>query len=333
MESEMETNTIDKEMNETTPIVAFGYDADQDASSSPLTTLARTSVGPPSLSGQENDLEISSSVPQTTDELLHLNDNDVLCGRGSVINKHSGNRRFRRMIAANKADYASCEKNSHKYFLALSIVLAIERQGGRFVKRRDEMVEDSCLIVLTRKDAVAKTAQALRDQLHRGGSGNSHPCSRPSSTSPNITVKKQGKTDKDSTEGMEVDDGVRKINAQSCSDDGSSSTDRSSNDSSASSHSKEMDCDIGFSSTTFAMIAPQMFRRQEINATYAQPFPSSVERNHPTSMRDASSIQNYDGVVGLPSMAPGHEQLWIPEELEALIHSDPNIALALHSLE
>lgn len=335
----MEISIVDKKLHEATPIAASENDGHSSEDGLTMrTNRVRTSL----LSGPKNDDEISSSVAQMADDHLNLNDNDVLCGRGRVIHKHPGNRRFRRLISANKADYARCEKNSHKYFLALSIVLAIERQGGRFVKWSDERNENSCLILISRKDAIAKTAQALRDQLNRGGGGCSNrPRGRSSnSTSPIVATKQlKSRIDPDS-EGMDIDDdGVQKINAQSpYSEDGSreeSSSDGSSNDSSASYHSNDMDCDTGYSSPTLAMMALSMNPCTNMNAPISeQPFPASgMVAHHPTSTSNTTSNPGHDGFVGFPSTAPGHEKLWIPEELEALVHSDPNVARALTSLE
>ena len=321
----MQFYTSDKDPNVATPTVGIEN------------PLSKTT--PWSSAQHDEDEEISSSAPHKADDLLHLTDNDVLCGRGSAINKHTGNRRFRRLISANKADYASCEKNSHKNFLALSIVLAIERQGGRFVKRSDERIEDSSLILLSRKDAIAKTAQALRDQLHRGGRGSSNhsPCPRSSSRSPVVAAKKQNKVNQES-EALDDDSDVQKIHMESYSDDGSreeSSSDYSSNDSSASHHSNDMDCDTGFSAPMFAMMAPwPMFPFTNINSLRPQPSPpSSMMGFYPTSMRPTSSYPGNNAVdARWPSRPLGHETLWIPEELEALVHDDPNVAWALTSL-
>jgi hypothetical protein len=328
LESEMEVYSVDKKPNESAPNVGLGTQHSSYVNSTP-----RASPLP------KINSTLSVSVPQTPDNHLHLSDNDVLCGRGSVIHKHTGNRRFRRLISANKADYANCDKNSHKYFLALSIVLAIERQGGRFVKRSDERIEDSCLIILSRKDAVAKTAQALRDQLHRGGGGgDDRPRRRSKSTSPIVAAKKQSNADQDSV-GMDYDGGGGgKINAESNSDDGSreeSSSDCSSNDSSTSNHSNDMDCDTGFSPPMFAMMAPPtMLPITNTYPIYPQPFPlSSMVGHYPTSMQDTNSNSDQSRGLGFHSTAPARERLWIPAELEALVHEDPNVAWALSSLE
>ena len=91
-----------------------------------------------------------------------VRDNDVLCGRGIPFHQHIGNIRWRRIIAANRDGYFQCKSNSHKLLIALSIVLAIERIGGRFIRRLDRNMTYSLLIKINRKHAVRKTMQALR---------------------------------------------------------------------------------------------------------------------------------------------------------------------------
>ena len=101
-----------------------------------------------------------------------VRDNDVLCGRGIPFHQHIGNIRWRRIIAANRDGYFQCKSNSHKLLIALSIVLAIERTGGRFIRRLDRNMTYSLLIKINRKHAVRKTMQALREQPRRKvGSG------------------------------------------------------------------------------------------------------------------------------------------------------------------
>ena len=70
---------------------------------------------------------------------------------------------FRRIVNENKDIYHKCEKKSHRFFLAVSIIAAVERKGGRFLKKHDEKGEGNW-IKISRKDAIAKTNQALREQ-------------------------------------------------------------------------------------------------------------------------------------------------------------------------
>jgi len=89
-----------------------------------------------------------------------VKDNDILSGRGGLANKHPGNQMFRRIVNENKVLYQNCQKKTHKHFLAVSIIAAMERQGGRFLKRHG----NDGWVRATRKEAFQKTSQALREQ-------------------------------------------------------------------------------------------------------------------------------------------------------------------------
>lgn len=60
--------------------------------------------------------------------------NDVLSGRGGGTNQHAGNRYFRSLIDENREKYLRAKKND-KPFISLSIVDAIRRRNGRFLKK------------------------------------------------------------------------------------------------------------------------------------------------------------------------------------------------------
>jgi hypothetical protein len=108
--------------------------------------------------------EVDLTLRTTSNSEIELRDEDVLSGRGGLSNKHPGNHVYRRIVSQNKETYQKCEKKLHKFFLAISIIAAVERVGGRFL-RRDESAER--WIELPRSDAISKTAQALREQEGR----------------------------------------------------------------------------------------------------------------------------------------------------------------------
>lgn len=87
--------------------------------------------------------------------------NDVLSGRGGLINKHSGNISFRRLIERNKSIYHTCQKE-FKPLLAKSIVLALYQSSppGRFLVK-DEA--SGLWYNIGERKAIAKTRQALRE--------------------------------------------------------------------------------------------------------------------------------------------------------------------------
>lgn len=87
-----------------------------------------------------------------------LKDCDVVCGRGGLANKHSGNILLRRICCENKKLYQASNNPTHKQCLILSIVMAIQQNGGRFVVRTKAGWEE-----IADKKAKEKTAQLLRE--------------------------------------------------------------------------------------------------------------------------------------------------------------------------
>jgi len=86
---------------------------------------------------------------------------DVLLGRGSVIQNHLGNRKFRSLISRYSLDY-TCAKKNDKQFIAMQIIREVRLSFpvGRFLKRDPTgnhwyEVDD--------QEATTKTLQALRD--------------------------------------------------------------------------------------------------------------------------------------------------------------------------
>lgn len=101
---------------------------------------------------------------------------DVLCGRGGSTNIHPGNVKFRNLVDSNKTEYLAGNKQT-KQRISLSIVKAIRKEGGRFLKqwKDDKWYEVG--------DAAAreKASQALRQKggyerkrLAEGESSNRH---------------------------------------------------------------------------------------------------------------------------------------------------------------
>eukprot|EP00529_Nitzschia_sp_RCC80_P021171 CAMPEP_0113445390 /NCGR_PEP_ID=MMETSP0014_2-20120614/3161_1 /TAXON_ID=2857 /ORGANISM="Nitzschia sp." /LENGTH=414 /DNA_ID=CAMNT_0000336439 /DNA_START=187 /DNA_END=1431 /DNA_ORIENTATION=- /assembly_acc=CAM_ASM_000159 len=102
-----------------------------------------------------------------------IHDQDVVFGRGGFSYSHKGNRLFRRLVSHNHELYHSTNNSYHRQAVATSIVRAIHRTGGRFVKKdsggkngdkgggRDS--SSSFWVSVSDKDACLKTCQALRD--------------------------------------------------------------------------------------------------------------------------------------------------------------------------
>lgn len=90
---------------------------------------------------------------------------DVLCQRGKECYEHSGNRRFRMLIAAHLGQYIASTNRREKTRLVSNIVRivyarAAKSSGGGFVKR-DLLARR--WIKLSEKQAHEKVSQALRD--------------------------------------------------------------------------------------------------------------------------------------------------------------------------
>lgn len=93
---------------------------------------------------------------------------DILCGRGGSSNPHSGNCNFRRLIAANRAQYSSLTKKQ-KIQLARRIVDRIHGSGGRFLAKD---TASGCWYDVGVSRSVEKTSQALREKgTDSGGPG------------------------------------------------------------------------------------------------------------------------------------------------------------------
>lgn len=101
-----------------------------------------------------------SKTPVALD-MSHVNNNDVLCGRGGGTNSQVGNRRFRQLVQDHQPQYLTARRKE-KPMIARKIVRIIRQRGGRFMKR-DDATEH--LFEVGDNKAEAKTSQALREGL------------------------------------------------------------------------------------------------------------------------------------------------------------------------
>jgi len=123
---------------------------------------AETFVTPGSTQAAMKDLLSPSDANKPSDvPIPHPTTHDVLFGRGGMTNGHTGNRRFRDIIALHRPDYVRATKMD-KPNVARKIVRAI-RQGnppGRFLRKgADNMWRD-----VGDKIAAEKTSQGLRER-------------------------------------------------------------------------------------------------------------------------------------------------------------------------
>ena len=88
-------------------------------------------------------------------------DHFVLCGRGEKTNRWPGNKAFRRVVEANRAQYHAGPRRN-KTLIARSIVEAVQNQNppGLFV-RKD--TDSGLWVDIGKKEAIKKTSQALRE--------------------------------------------------------------------------------------------------------------------------------------------------------------------------
>ena len=84
---------------------------------------------------------------------------DVLCGRGGLVNKHNGNLNFRKWVGEFKEKYHASTDNYEKTQLSLEIVAKVKGVGGRFLSKYKE----KHWIEVDDNKATAKAKQALRD--------------------------------------------------------------------------------------------------------------------------------------------------------------------------
>lgn len=88
---------------------------------------------------------------------------DVISGRGSGIQNHIGNVKFRELVSSRKKEYADAEKFK-KLCISKEIVAQIRAKGGRFLKESETTLTTQLYVDIGDKKAWAKTSQTLRDQ-------------------------------------------------------------------------------------------------------------------------------------------------------------------------
>ena len=90
---------------------------------------------------------------------------DILSGRGGISNNHMGNKIFRTVCEHNKELYATFPRNE-KLHVAVRLVEAVRSRDppGRFLERKKG---DKLWYEVTERRVVDKTAQALREKVHK----------------------------------------------------------------------------------------------------------------------------------------------------------------------
>jgi hypothetical protein len=126
-------------------------------------SVSESNIDNASIVSNEN-LDNSStdrSLKSTTLKYIeNIGVNDILCGRGGRSNHHSGNKRYRLVVARMKYMYQQCAAKTMKTDLSRAIVNHCSSYGARFVKL-DET--NGKYYVLSNAEARKKTSQALRE--------------------------------------------------------------------------------------------------------------------------------------------------------------------------
>jgi hypothetical protein len=256
-----------------------------------------------------------------------LGNNDILCGRGSVILRHIGNVRFRRIIVANKECYAKCKKNSHKLFMAISILAAIERKGGRFLRRKDEKDENSTLIIMRRKDAIGKIAQALRDQIQPSSDRRE----RSKSNAVKASVVAKAGAQESSPYDFNDHENYDKASDKSAESDGRDA------DVLPIDHQAATQPLIGFSrlmSSFCSMVDAPLPTAHQIGSGNHEVDQLALRRRLYQQSRPVARSSSDVAAMAAEGdhTSPSASTIWVPQELETLVLSDPNAARALCSL-
>jgi hypothetical protein len=104
-----------------------------------------------------------------------LHPDDVLMGRGVARNDHSGNVRYREIVARHKEEYLATNKRAHKDMIARKVQKAVESSGGRFLRecslsgagRNLFVAEDSSIVLEKVKQALRFVGRETKDQIRQ----------------------------------------------------------------------------------------------------------------------------------------------------------------------
>ena len=123
-------------------------------------------------SNNDKDIPIPPS-PSPGTIIVDLEDNDVLLGRGSGVNDHIGNIKFRNLISLYRERYLATSNRAKKRHIAVEILDDVRRKEppGRFLERvvAGKITERNkqLWIVVTEDKTLEKIKQALRQLSNR----------------------------------------------------------------------------------------------------------------------------------------------------------------------
>jgi hypothetical protein len=102
------------------------------------------------------------TVDRNIDNIVAVQPNDVLCGRGGETNHHPGNIRYRSLVKAYQKLYLLAKRRD-KPKIAQCIVVSVRGVNGRFLKRTKNVNKGSAWVDVGNVKAREKTSQALRE--------------------------------------------------------------------------------------------------------------------------------------------------------------------------
>ena len=98
-------------------------------------------------------------IPDPSEIITRVQENDVLCGRGGETNHHAGNIQYRNFVKVCQPAYISAKRRD-KPRIAEKIVQSVRKLGGRFLKKDPE---SNTWRDVGNTKAREKTSQALRE--------------------------------------------------------------------------------------------------------------------------------------------------------------------------
>lgn len=133
------------------------------------------------------------SPPRCDRYVTALNLDDVQLGRGRPVVTSEGNKRFRRLILDNKAEYTCSRRHVQKDGIARRVLRTVAERGGRFLRRLESTTERELLgiadgvqawVIVDEETSLQKVKQALREQESRATAD-------PTGSDTNLSVKKR----------------------------------------------------------------------------------------------------------------------------------------------
>lgn len=92
-------------------------------------------------------------------------ENDVLFGRGTVINNHFGNQRYRMLVDSKKKAFAAEPIRKKKRAMAIAVIAEVQNLGGRFLEEDTTSASKPILPHQSRSQGGGETNIALHSKI------------------------------------------------------------------------------------------------------------------------------------------------------------------------